>query len=298
MHGIEEFVDKYLYWLRIPEINPTDIVEIIIIAIFIYYVMVWLRDTRAWMLAKGIAVILGFVSLAAIFQMNTILWIAEKTFNVGVIALVIVFQPELRRALEQLGNKQFLSKVFSFDSQKNSGERYSEKTVQEIVKACFEMGKVKTGALIVVEKDVPMTEFERTGIPVDASISNQLFINIFEHNTPLHDGAVIVRGNRIVAATCYLPLSDNLKLSKELGTRHRAAVGVSEAGDSLTIVVSEETGAVSIAEGGKLERNITPERLKERLMANQKLYDDNSKIKMWKRRLKANDEKTSGEDNA
>ena len=294
MHGIEEFVDKYLYWLRIPEINPTDIVEIIIIAIFIYYVMVWLRDTRAWMLAKGIAVILGFVSLAAIFQMNTILWIAEKTFNVGVIALVIVFQPELRRALEQLGNKQFLSKVFSFDSQKNSGERYSEKTVQEIVKACFEMGKVKTGALIVVEKDDSMVEFERTGIPIDAVISSQLFINIFEHNTPLHDGAVIVRGNRIVSATCYLPLSDNLKLSKELGTRHRAAVGVSEVGDALTIVVSEETGAVSVAEGGEIERHLTPERLRERLMANQKLYDENSRIKLWKRRGKANVEENSG----
>ncbi len=295
MHGIGQFVDKYLYWVQIPEIKITDVIEIVLIAVLLYYVILFLRNTRAWVLAKGIAVLLVLVSLAAIFDMTTILWIAEKTFNVGVIALVIVFQPELRKALEQLGRRQFLSRFFVFDSQKNNDERYSEDSVNEIVKACFEMGKVKTGALIVIEKEDSMAEFEKTGIPVDALISNQLFINIFEHNTPLHDGAVIVRGNRIVSATCYLPLSDNLRLSKELGTRHRAAVGVSEAGDALTIVVSEETGAVSVAEGGQLERNISPERLKERLMANQKLYEENSKIKLWKRRVKANGEKISGD---
>ena len=294
MNGITQFVDKYLYWIQIPEITVVDIIEIAIFAVLLYYVILFLRNTRAWVLAKGIAVILILVFLAAIFEMTTILWLAERTFNVGVIALVIVFQPELRKALEQLGRRQFLSKVFSFDNQKAAEERYSINSINEIVKACFEMGKVKTGALIVVEKDELMTEFERTGIPVDAMISSQLFINIFEHNTPLHDGAVIVRGNRIVAATCYLPLSDNLRLSKELGTRHRAAVGVSEAGDALTIVVSEETGAVSVAEGGELERHLTPERLRERLMANQKLYDENSRIKLWKRRGKANVEENSG----
>lgn len=297
MRGIETLVNKYLYWVHIPEITPTDIVEIIIIAFLFYYLMVWLKDTRAWTLVKGIAVLLAFVFLAAIFQMNTILWIAEKTLGVGFIALVIVFQPELRKALEQLGRKKFLKGMFLVDSQKNDAERYSEKSIQEIVKACFEMGKVKTGALIVVEKDNVMTEYERTGIPVDALISNQLFINIFEHNTPLHDGAVIVRGDRIISATCYLPLSDNLELSKELGTRHRAAVGVSEVGDSLTIVVSEETGAVSVAEGGKLERNLTPERLRERLLANQKRFDDTGRLKLWKRRLKADGKENSGEDN-
>lgn len=289
MHGIGQFIERNLQWMRFPSISITDIIEIAIIAILLYYVIIFLRDTRAWVLTKGIAVVLIFVSIAAIFKMNTILWIAEKAINVGLIALVIVFQPELRKALEKLGRRRFLSKLFSFDNQKNSVERYSERTVHEIVKACHEMSKVKTGALIVVEKDIPMTEFERTGIPVDAQISNQLFINIFEHNTPLHDGAVIVRGNRILSATCYLPLSDNLELSKELGTRHRAAVGVSEAGDALTIVVSEETGAISVAEGGRLERNITPERLKERLMANRKLHEDSGKIKLWRRRIKADD---------
>lgn len=297
MNRIAQFVDEFLYWVQVPEITPTDIVEIAIIAVLLYYVMVFLRNTRAWVLAKGIALLLVFVSLAAIFQMSTILWIAEKTFNVGVIALVIIFQPELRKALEQLGRRQFLSKVFSFDSQKNNEERYSEETVDEIVAACFEMGKAKTGALIVIEKDVPMTEFEKTGIPVDAMISRQLIINIFEHNTPLHDGAVIMRGNRIVSATCYLPLSDNRMLSKDLGTRHRAAVGVSEAGDAITIVVSEETGAVSVAEGGNLERKLTPERLRERLMANQKLHDDNGRIKLWKRRLKSDAEENNGHHN-
>ncbi len=294
MNGIEQFIDKYLYWIQIPDITVIDIIEIAIIAVLLYYVILFLRNTRAWVLAKGIAVILILVSLAAIFEMTTILWLAERTFNVGVIALVIVFQPELRKALEQLGRRQFLSKFLSFDNQKASEERYSINSINEIVKACFEMGKVKTGALIVVEKDDSMVEFERTGIPIDAVISSQLFINIFEHNTPLHDGAVIVRGNRIVSATCYLPLSDNLKLSKELGTRHRAAVGVSEVGDALTIVVSEETGAVSVTERGEIERHLTPERLRERLMANQKLYDENSRIKLWKRRGKANVEENSG----
>ena len=298
MGGIGQFIDKYLYWVQIPEITPTDIVEIAIITVLFYYVILFLRNTRAWVLAKGIAVVLLFVSMAAIFEMTTILWIAEKTLSVGIIALVIVFQPELRKALEQLGRRQFLSKFLFFDNQKNNEERYSLHSVNEIVKACFEMGKVKTGALIVVEKDVPMTEFERTGIPIDGLISSQLFINIFEHNTPLHDGAVIVRGNRIVAATCYLPLSDNHQLSKELGTRHRAAVGVSETGDALTIVVSEETGAISVAEGGILERNITPERLRERLMENQKLHVENNRIKLWKRRVKANDEEISGKTDA
>ncbi|MGN0169784.1 MAG: diadenylate cyclase CdaA [Lachnospiraceae bacterium] len=297
MHGLETFISKYLFWMHFPDITVTDIVEILIIAVLVYNVMVWIQNTRAWVLFKGLLVILAFISIAAFFQMNTILWLAEKTLSVGIIALVIIFQPELRKALEQIGQKKFLSGLTFIDAQKNNTERYSDKTIQELVKACYEMGKVKTGALIVVERDIVLTDYERTGIPLDATISNQLIINIFEHNTPLHDGAVIVRGNKIVSATCYLPLSDNLELSKELGTRHRAAVGVSEVSDSLTIVVSEETGRVSVAEHGKLERGVSPEYLKERLAANQKRFEETRRLGKFKRRFKDNDKENPQSDN-
>jgi len=261
------FMDKYLSWIDKPKIGPTDIIEIIIIAFVLYHVMVWVKNTRAWMLFKGIIVILIFLLLAALFQMNTILWLSGKVVNVAAIALVIIFQPELRNALERLGRKNFLTAFFNFDFQKSNPVRFSEKTINEIAKACYEMGKVKTGALIVIERDVMLNEYIRTGIPLDSLVSSQLLINIFEHNTPLHDGAVVIRGNRVTAATCYLPLSDNMDISKALGTRHRAAVGMSEVSDAMIVVVSEETGGVSVAQGGRLSRNLTESELRERFHA-------------------------------
>ncbi len=280
------FRDKYLTWLDLPVITVIDIVEIIIIAFLFYTVLVWIKSTRAWMLFKGLTVILVFVLAAAIFQMSTILWLAEKTLNVGVIALVIIFQPELRRALEQLGRKSFLIGMASIDFGKDQVETISEKTINELIRACVEMGKVKTGALIVIEDTVVLSEYERTGIAVDAVLTNQLLLNIFEKNTPLHDGAIIIRGNRIVSATCYLPLSDNMELSKELGTRHRAAVGISEISDSLTIVVSEETGGISVAREGGLVRNLDQEGLRKHLKALQKYEPDTRRKGILKRRLK------------
>ena len=280
------FMDKYLSWIDKPKIGVTDVIEIIIIAFVLYHIMVWVKNTRAWMLFKGIIVILIFLLIAALFQMNTILWLSGKVVNIAAIALVIIFQPELRNALERLGRKNFLTAFFSFDFQKASTVRFSEKTITEIVKACYEMGKVKTGALIVIERDVMLNEYIRTGIPLDSLVSSQLLINIFEKNTPLHDGAVIVRGDRVVSATCYLPLTDSLSLSKDLGTRHRAAVGISEVSDSLTIVVSEETGKVSIALDGELYRNVDAEFLKNKLAYIQKREQDTSKVKSWRRRLK------------
>ena len=281
------FMDKYLSWIDKPKIGVTDVIEIIIIAFVLYHIMVWVKNTRAWMLFKGIIVILIFLLIAALFQMNTILWLSGKVVNIAAIALVIIFQPELRNALERLGRKNFLTAFFSFDFQKASTVRFSEKTITEIVKACYEMGKVKTGALIVIERDVMLNEYIRTGIPLDSLVSSQLLINIFEHNTPLHDGAIIVRGDRIVAATCYLPLSDNMELSKELGTRHRAAVGVSEVSDSMTIIVSEETGAVSLAGEGTLYRNIDADFLKSKLRFAAKLSQTTEPyLEKLKRRLK------------
>ena len=277
-----EFKGK-LEWLNLPEVQITDVIEIIIIAFLIYEVMVWIKKTRAWMLFKGLLVILAFVLVAAIFQMSTILWIAERTINVAVIALVIIFQPELRKALEQLGSKNVLTKLFSTDVDKKKNDEFSEKTINELVRACFEMSKVKTGALMVIEQSTPLGEIERTGIEVDGLVTSQLLINIFEHNTPLHDGAVVIRGNRVAAATCYLPLSDNMDISKALGTRHRAAVGVSETTDSVTLVVSEETGRVSVATGGQLRRIADGEELKKLLNAMIKKEDVNAgRLRIWK----------------
>ena len=283
---LSAFWDKYLTWIDLPVMTVIDIVEIIIIAFLFYTILVWIKSTRAWMLFKGLMVILVFVLLAALFQMTTILWLVERTLNVGVIALVIIFQPELRRALEQLGRKNFLGGVAALDFGKDQIETISEKTISELVRACFEMGRVKTGALIVIEDTVVLSEYERTGISVDAILTNQLLINIFEKNTPLHDGAIIVRGNRVVSATCYLPLSDNMELSKELGTRHRAAVGISEVSDSVTIVVSEETGGISVAFGGRLIRNLDQEELRAQLKMLQKYEADTKRKGLLKRRLK------------
>lgn len=242
-----------------------DIVEILIIALLLYYILIWMKSTRAWALFKGMIVICAFLLLADIFHMTTILWMAKNVLSFAVMALIVVMQPELRKALEELGKKNIITSVLPFDSSHREDEMLSEKTIVEIVKASFEMGKVRTGALIVIERNESLKDYERTGIDVDGIVSSQLLINIFEHNTPLHDGAVIVRGNRITSATCYLPLSDNTGLSKELGTRHRAGVGISEVTDSVTIIVSEETGKVSIAFEGELERNLNADGLRERL---------------------------------
>jgi diadenylate cyclase len=280
------FIERYF---TIPKFSVTDAIEILVIAFLIYEVMVWIKNTRAWMLFKGIIILFVLVVIATIFNMTTILWIADRAFNVGITAAIIVFQPELRRALEQLGRKNFLNSIFSFDESKNTGERFSDRTINEIVKATYELAKHKTGALMVIEQEESLAEFERTGINIDAEISNQLIINIFEHNTPLHDGAMLIKGNRITAATCYLPLSDNMELSKELGTRHRAGVGVSEQTDSLTIIVSEENGKVSLAVEGELIRNINGEELKAQLekLQNKNKSVETKKFKIWKNRKQA-----------
>ena len=279
------FKEKYLAWMNLPSITKTDIIEIIIIAFLIYHVMLWFKNTRAWTLFKGLIVILVFVFVAALFQMNTILWIAGKAFNVGIVALVVVFQPELRKALEDLGRKNFVPSIVSIDFSRGSEEKFSERTVNELVKACYEMGKVKTGALIVIENDVSLAEYERTGIALDSILTSQLLINIFEKNTPLHDGAIIVRGDRVVSATCYLPLSDNMDISKALGTRHRAAVGVSEATDSVTLVVSEETGRVSVAVSGRLKSVKDGDELRDMLSVLVKRETENTgRFRIWKGR--------------
>jgi diadenylate cyclase len=265
MQNLVNVLMEYVAKLNFPGIGVIDVVEIFLISFFVYQFMVWIKFTRAYSLLKGILVVMAFIFLAYIFKMNTILWIFRNLASVMLIGVVIIFQPELRKVLEQLGKKNIMSAILPFDNSKDVTERFTDKTRNELIKACFDMGEAKTGALIVIEQDIRLTEYERTGINVDAVLSSQLLINIFEHNTPLHDGAVIVRNNRVAAATCYLPLSDNMELSKQLGTRHRAGVGISEVSDSLTIIVSEETGHVSVARDGELIRNVDSAQLRKEL---------------------------------
>ena len=273
-------------WLSlVSRISLTNILEIVIISFVVYEILYWVKNTRAWTVLKGLVVICLFALVAAVLHLTTILWILENITGIAVTALLIIFQPELRKALEQLGSQKIISSILSFDDGKVE-RGFTEKTVNELVRATFEMAKVKTGALMVIERNTSLKEIERTGIEINGLVTSQLLINIFEHNTPLHDGAVVIRGNRVAAATCYLPLSDNMTISKDLGTRHRAAVGVSEVTDSLTIVVSEETGRVSVAEGGALTRIADAESLRKILAQVEKPAEESGRFKLWKGRLK------------
>ncbi len=284
MRTIQAFIEEYFFWLSLPSLSVIDIAEIVILAVLLYFILRWIKDTRAWVLLKGILIIVLFTLVASIFQMDTILWLINNAISVGIIAVVIVFQPELRKALEELGRKQLISSVQIFGSQRDMEKRVSDKTIREIGRACFSMGEVRTGALIVIERVESLREYISTGIEIDGVISGSLLINIFEHNTPLHDGAVIMRGDRIVAATCYLPLTENRDLSKELGTRHRAAVGISEISDALVIVVSEETGEVSMALSGQIIRNVDGDFLRNKLYEIQKKNTEPPKAKRKKGR--------------
>ena len=275
------------------QIELIDIVQSLLSAFFVYHLIRWLQNTKAYTLMKGIFLIGVFVVIANILKMQTILWLFGNIGGAAITAVVIIFQPELRRVVEQIGEKNPLSAI-SFTGSQEENERFSDTTINELVRASFEMGEVKTGALIVIEKTITLEEYEKTGIPIDGILTSQLLINIFEHNTPLHDGAVIVSNNRVTAATCYLPLSDNMALNKNLGTRHRAGVGISEVTDSFTIIVSEETGNVSYASDGELHTAVTPSDLREQLHKLQKLAKKLEEKKGWHirgMRQKAGEEK-------
>ena len=293
MSRLTEFLQSFTS-INMNNFEWSDVAEIIILSILIYYIMLWIKTTRAWSLVKGFVVILAFLLLAVFCNMDTILWLASNVFDIGILALVIVFQPELRKALEQLGQKNIITDILGLDNSREKEDVFHDRSIDAIVKACAEMSKAKTGALIVIENNVSLGEYERTGINLDAQISSQLLLNIFEHNTPLHDGAIILRGNRIVSATCYLPLSDNMTLSKELGTRHRAAVGISEVSDAMTVVVSEETGVISITQYSEIKRNVTAEELKKQLMALQNKTTEGKRFKLWKGRGRDEETKING----
>ena len=283
-----EKIKTFLQEIYMPRLQINDILEILIIAALLYVFMVWIQSTRAYTLLRGILVVGIFTIFAWVFQLTTILWISQKIASVALIALVIIFQPELRKALDSLGQRNY---IFHFFVSNNSQTvmKFSDSIINEIIRAVNEMAEVRTGALIVIEQNITLDEYINTGIEMDSLISSQLLVNIFEHNTPLHDGAVIMRGERLVAATCYLPLSENVSISKKYGTRHRAALGISEVSDSFTIIVSEETGRVSYAYMGHLSTGVTPSELREQLyyvQHNSMKERNENKFRIWKVRDK------------
>ena len=249
-------IKSYLDWFYFPKMSWTDVLDILLISYLLYHILLWLKTSRAWTLLRGVAIIVLFLGLAALLRLNTILWIARNLINVFLLTLIILFQPELRHALDELGRKNILRNIINSSVPKSENAHLNDRTVFELVKTAIVLSKSKTGALIVLEHETPLGEYINTGIALDAVVTEQLLVNIFEKNTPLHDGAVIIKNNRIVAATCYLPLTDRTDVNKELGTRHRAGLGISETTDSMTIIVSEETGSVSIAHAGVLYRDL------------------------------------------
>ncbi|MBO5197441.1 MAG: diadenylate cyclase CdaA [Lachnospiraceae bacterium] len=290
MERIISLIKEYGKYLILPELELGDAVEILLITFLIYRIIVWVKKTRAWVLVKGFAVLLLLWAVASLLELKVILWIFMNSIGVGITALIILFQPELRKALEQIGQKNLVSTILPFGEGKEKPERFSDRTIDELIRGTYELARAKTGALMVIEQEENLEEYERTGIEIGAIVTSQLLINIFEHNTPLHDGAVIIRGDQITAATCYLPLSDNMGLSKELGTRHRAGVGISEVTDSFTIIVSEETGKVSIARNGELIRNVDGDYLRAKLMEIQKKKQAAEPKKIWLWKGKSKDE--------
>lgn len=238
-----------------------DVIDILLVWFVIYKLMMVIRGTKAIQLLKGIIVIIIVRVLSQYIGLNTLQWLMDQVLIWGFLAVIIIFQPEFRRALEQLGRGSLFSRT------SNQEDDSSNNMVDSIVKAAEYMAKRRIGALISVERETGLEEYVETGIPLNSQISSELLINIFIPNTPLHDGAVIIQKGQVSAAACYLPLSESPFISKEFGTRHRAAVGISEVTDSITIVVSEETGGISIAKNGELHKNLTPEILKEFLMA-------------------------------
>ena len=278
---VTEYLNSFVTYMG--TIEWQDYTEIIIIAILLYYMIKWIHASRAWSLLKGLLVIVVFIGLAKLFHMDTILWLSSNILQFAVIALIVVLQPELRKALESLGKSNVIGGMFVF-GQKPAEEILSRQSINEIVRACSQMARVRTGALIVIENKESISRIDETGIKVDADITSQLIINIFEKNTPLHDGAVTIRNNRISAATCYLPLTQSQSISKELGTRHRAGMGMSEEYDAVVIIVSEETGRISAAHEGQLERNLSEDALKNYLIAQLGLVSEEENEEVSKRR--------------
>jgi len=263
--------------LVMPAFGLFQVIDILIVAAVIYLILKWVRRTQAWVLVKGIIFVAVIALLAEIFSLSTVQWVVTNTIGMGLVVVVILFQPELRKALEQLGRGQYLFPLKNDAEQKIHSTVH---TVDEIIKATDIMSRHLTGALIVLEQDIDISEHEENGTYLDAAVSTQLLLNIFEKNAPLHDGAVIIRGNRISSASCILPLTAE-HVDAALGTRHRAAIGITEVSDARVIVVSEETGTISIVTGGEIKRNVTDKQIRDTLMWGE---PTKSRFSLFKRR--------------
>ncbi len=263
MFDINSFFDNFLNTILAIKLN--DFIDILIVAYIFYKIFMFMKDTRAGQVLKGIVLLLVVTQLSEIFKLHTLNWILLNSLNIGVVATIIIFQPELRAGLEHIGRTKL---SFFYKNHSNIKEEDFNRYIDEIVESLYSLSRQKIGALIIMERQTKLGDIISTGTTLDAQISRQLLINIFIPNTPLHDGAVIIRENKIKAAACFLPLTQSKDLSKDLGTRHRSAVGVSEVSDCISLIVSEETGAVSIAKAGKIYRNITKDRMSSILKNN------------------------------
>ena len=266
MFNINSFFGGFLDMIFSMRIN--DIIDILIVAYIFYKIFMFIKDTRAGQVLKGIILLLVATQVSEILKLHTLYWLLVKSLDLGFIAALVIFQPELRAGLEHIGRTKF---NFFSKNNVNISEEINNKKIEEIVEALYSLSRQKIGALIILERQTKIGDIINTGTSIDGAISRQLLINIFIPNTPLHDGAVVIRDSEIKAAACFLPLTQSKDLSKDLGTRHRAAVGVSEVSDCISLIVSEETGDVSIAKSGKLYRNIAKERMINILRSNLKV---------------------------
>ena len=276
MTAIRTFFQEF--WNRIPQIGVNDISDILIVAFLFYTVMRLIRSTSAARVARSILLLLVVTGLTEIFKLYTLNWILSKILEIGVIALVIMFQPELRRMLERFGGRFFTNLISS-----GGAASPEQQAIEATVAACEVMSKEKVGALLIFERSMPLDEYFKTGTIVDAKVSDQLLRNLFFKNSPLHDGAVIVRGSRVAAAGCVMPLTENTHLPSDIGTRHRAGIGSSEVSDAVVVIVSEETGTISVAIGGMLKRHLAPKTL-EKLLVSELISEPeqkNSTLKTW-----------------
>ena len=260
---MENFLNNILSSLGL-----NDVLDILIVAFLVYKVLGFIRETRAEQLAKGIVVLVGATLLSNFFDLYTLHWLLSGVMTVGLVALVVIFQPELRRALEHLGRSRFVNIMNDIDKED------AKRMVTEMVNAVETMSASRTGALMVIEKEITLNDIVETGTVIDARISAEMIGNVFYEGAPLHDGAMIIRGSRLYAAGCVLPLTQNKELSKELGTRHRAGIGITENSDALVIIVSEETGVISMAQNGVLTRFMDGKSI-EKILLDMYLQEDN-----------------------
>lgn len=267
----------------VKNITVWSVIDILVVSFIFYKAYMLIRETRGFQLLKGILLIVLLIPISSIFHLTMLNWILQRTITIGVLSMIIIFQPEIRRALEHLGRRAFSDVHIIEDTEK------MEEVIDNVVNAAWNLSISKTGALIVIEQITKLEDIINTGTKLDAIVSTALLENIFVVNTPLHDGATIIRNDKIAAAGCFLPLSTNYDINKKLGTRHRAGIGISENSDALVIIVSEETGVISLAVNGKITRNYTIEKLKDILIRiyTSRFKKNNSfkeKVKAWRRK--------------